>query len=66
MIRYCKGDLAREFKMKDMGLMHCFLELEVWKGDVEIFVSQGKYENEILRRLSMDSCKPMETPLASK
>ena len=29
LIRSCKEDLAREFKMKDMGLMHYFLELEV-------------------------------------
>ena len=35
----CKEDLAREFEMKDMGLMHYFLELEVWKDDGELFVS---------------------------
>ena len=29
-IRSCKEDLAREFKKKDMGLMHYFLGLEVW------------------------------------
>ena len=43
-----KEDLAREFEMKDMGFMHCFLSLEVWKGDREQFVSQRKCENEIL------------------
>eukprot|EP00253_Pinus_taeda_P028222 PITA_28222 len=26
----CKEDLAREFEMKDMGLMHYFLSMEVW------------------------------------
>ena len=30
-----------------------------------MFVSQGKYANEILRRFHMKSSKPMETPLAS-
>ena len=50
--------------MKDMGLMHYFLGMEVWQGDGELFVSQGKYANEILRRFDMDMCKPMETPLA--
>eukprot|EP00253_Pinus_taeda_P003849 PITA_03849 len=29
----CKEDLAREFEMKNMGLMHYFLGLEVRKGD---------------------------------
>eukprot|EP00253_Pinus_taeda_P005282 PITA_05282 len=27
------------------------------------FVSQGKYANKILRRLHMEKCKPMQTPL---
>ena len=26
----CKEDLLREFEMKDMGLMHYFLGMEVW------------------------------------
>src|ERR1700735_1622418 len=60
----CKGDLAREFKMKDMGLMHYFLGMEVWQKDGEVFVSQGKYANEIFRRFHMEKCKPMQTPLA--
>eukprot|EP00253_Pinus_taeda_P023990 PITA_23990 len=61
----CKEDLAREFKMKAMGLMHYFLGMEVWKKDGELFVSQGKYANEILRRFHMEKCKPMQNPLAS-
>ena len=61
----CKEDLVREFEMKYMGLVHYFLGLEVWKGDGELFVSQGKYANEILQRFHMDICKPMETPLAT-
>eukprot|EP00253_Pinus_taeda_P006094 PITA_06094 len=64
LIKSCKEDLAREFEMKDMGLMYYFLGLEVWQGDRELFVSQGKYANEILRRFRMESSKPMENPLA--
>ena len=30
LISGCKEDLAMEFKMKDIGLMHYFLGLEVW------------------------------------
>lgn len=30
LICFCKDDLAREFKMKDIGLMHYFLGREVW------------------------------------
>eukprot|EP00253_Pinus_taeda_P005668 PITA_05668 len=65
LIRSCKEDLVREFEMKDMGLMHYFVGLEVWKDDGEVFVSQGKYENQILQRFQMESCKPMETPLVT-
>lgn len=60
----CKEDLAREFEMKDMGLMHYFLGMEVWQKDGDFFVSQGKYANEILRRFHMEKCKLMQTPLA--
>jgi hypothetical protein len=31
LIAKCKRDLALEYEMKDLGLMHYFLELEVWQ-----------------------------------
>lgn len=40
--------------MNDMGLIYYFLELEVWKGDGELFVSHGKYANKILHKFRMD------------
>ena len=64
LIQSCKEDLAREFQMKDMGLMHYFLGMEVWQKYGEVSVSQGKYANEILRCFHMEKCKPMQTPLA--
>ena len=30
LITSCKEDLTREFEMKDMGLLHYFLGLEIW------------------------------------
>eukprot|EP00253_Pinus_taeda_P024976 PITA_24976 len=60
----CKEDLAREFEIKDMGLMHYFLDMEVSQKDGEVFVSQGKYANEILKRFHMEKCKPMQSPIA--
>eukprot|EP00253_Pinus_taeda_P020476 PITA_20476 len=65
LIRSYNKDLARKFNIRDMGLMHYFLVLEVWQGDGELFLSQEKYPNKILKRFRMDKCRPMETPPAT-
>jgi hypothetical protein len=63
LIASCKRDLALEFEMKDIGLMHYFLGLEVWQQPGEIFFGQGKYVVEILRRFEMMVTTPMITNL---
>jgi len=35
----CKRTLTFEFEMKDLGMMHYFLGLEVWQSTDEIFLS---------------------------
>jgi hypothetical protein len=42
LIEWCKQQLASEFEMKDLGLIHYFLGLEVWQCEDEIFLSQGR------------------------
>jgi hypothetical protein len=42
LIIQCKRELASEFDMKDLGLMHYYLRLEVWKKHGEIFLGKGK------------------------
>ena len=49
--------------MKYLGLMQDFLELEVWKSPEVIFLNQGKYSVEILKRFDMLECKAMDTPM---
>ena len=51
--------------MKDLGLMHYFLGLEVWKNSEGIFLNQGKYTVEILKIFNMLECKAMATPMDS-
>jgi hypothetical protein len=48
LIIQCKKDLASEFDMKDLGLMHYYLGLEVWHKHGEVFLGQGKYAIKIL------------------
>ena len=65
LIERCKLGLASEFKMKDIGLMHYFLGMEVWQEDVHVFLGQGKYAHDILRRFQMEGCRPMSTPMTT-
>ena len=50
MIVKCKRELAHEFEKKDLGLMHYFLDLEVWQRSDKTFLGQGKYTIDILWR----------------
>jgi len=63
LIEDCKKNLATEFDMKDLGRMHYFLGLEVWQQKGEIFLGQGRYVTEILKRFGMGECSPMATPM---
>ena len=51
--------------MKDLGMMHYFLGMEVWQNSGGIFLGQGKYTVDILKRFGMMDCKAMATPMAS-
>ena len=46
--------------------MHYFLGLEVWQNLEGIFLNQGKYAVEVLKRFEMLECKAMATPMDSK
>jgi hypothetical protein len=52
--------------MKDLGLMHYFLGLEVWQSQERIFLNQRKYTIEILKRFDILECKSMNTPMEAK
>ena len=51
--------------MKELGLMHYFLGLENWQRNDEIFLSQGKYTMDIVRRFGMVDCKSTNIPMDS-
>jgi len=55
-----------ELEMKDIGLMHYFLGLEVWQEGGHIFLEQGQYVVDVLSRFHMANCRPMATPMITK
>eukprot|EP00253_Pinus_taeda_P003965 PITA_03965 len=59
----CKKNLATEFDMKDLGLMHYFLGLEVWQHKGEFFLGQGRYATEIPKRFRMEDYRPVATSM---
>jgi hypothetical protein len=50
--------------MKD--LMHYRLGLEVWQSPEKIFLNQGKYAVEIMKKFDMLKCKSMNTHMEMK
>jgi hypothetical protein len=64
LITQCK-ELAYEFDMKHLGLMHYYLGLEVWKKRGEVFLGQGKYALKIIKKIGMMDCKSMATPMTT-
>jgi hypothetical protein len=65
LITETKRKLDVEFEMKYLSMMHYFLGLEVWQRPSEIFLNQGKYAIEILKRFRMMDCKAMPTPMVT-
>lgn len=63
LIDWCKRELTTRFEMKDLGLMHYFLGMEVWQKKDGIFLAHGKYTIDILRKFGMIDCKSINTPM---
>ena len=64
-IAACKKDLASEYEITYIGLMHYFLGLDIWQEPGHIFLGQGKYTVDILRRFRMEDSKLMSTPMVT-
>ncbi|GJZ55884.1 ribonuclease H-like domain-containing protein [Tanacetum coccineum] len=55
--------LHQEFAMTDLGLLNYFLGISVTRDSIGLFLSQKKYDIEILDRAHMDNCNPNRTPI---
>jgi histone deacetylase 1/2 len=59
------ADLREDFALKDLGMLHYFLGIEVKEEQGGITLSQGKYAQDLLKRVGMADCKPCTTPLSA-
>lgn len=61
-----KEAMMQTFEMTDLGPMQYFLGLEVIQRRGSVFVSQEKYDVDLLQRTGMSHCKCVDNPLNSK
>ena len=56
-------DLEKDFAIKDLGNLHYFLGIQVQRKKGELLLTQERYASDILKRVNMQLCKPVKTPL---
>jgi hypothetical protein len=56
-------DMQNEFEMSLLGELSFFLGLQICQSNQGIFISQTKYIREMLNRLGMEDCKPVNTSM---
>jgi hypothetical protein len=62
LLNQVKTNLKKKFEMTDLGFLHYFLGLHYLQTNEEIFLSQSKYDCDLLRHFHMDVCKPTPSP----
>jgi len=63
MMKEFKEDMMKTFEMTDLGLMNYFLGIKVKQQEDDIFFSQKKYIEALLKKFKMYDCKPVTTLL---
>ncbi|XP_031488883.1 uncharacterized mitochondrial protein AtMg00810-like [Nymphaea colorata] len=65
MIKSIMHTLDQEFGIKDLGLLHYFLGIQVTFSSKGLFLSQEKYMLDILQKANMIDAKPHCTPMST-
>ncbi|KAL6318642.1 hypothetical protein AAG906_000720 [Vitis piasezkii] len=62
-ISLLQGQLASEFEMKNLGGLKYFLGIKVARSTQGIFLSQRKYVLDLLSKVGLLECKPVDTSI---
>ncbi len=57
-----KKTMADRFKMKDLGVLHHLLGLQILMDDATIRLDQATYVDGLLKRFTMEEAHPVDTP----
>ncbi|XP_060963442.1 uncharacterized mitochondrial protein AtMg00810-like [Cannabis sativa] len=57
--------LDKCFTLKDLGDLHFFLGIEVFRDEAGLYLTQTKYIEDLLRRHNMTHLKPSPTPIST-
>jgi hypothetical protein len=57
--------LSQEFTIKDLGDLHYFLGIEVHKVSNGIILTQDKYASDLLQKVGIRDCKPVNSPMST-
>ena len=63
LVSWVQTQLKSTFSMTDLGLLHYFLDLEVWQFPTGIFICQKKYLQHLLERYGMQNCSSLTCPM---
>ncbi|XP_028772189.1 uncharacterized protein LOC114729360 [Neltuma alba] len=53
------------FSLKDLGPLYFFLGIEIFRDSSGLYLNQGKYTLDILKKLNMLDCAPVPTPMVT-
>ena len=57
--------MKNEFEMSMIGEMNFFLGLQIIQNNENIFISQTKYLNDLLKRFGLENCKLVGIPIVN-
>jgi hypothetical protein len=58
-----KNQMAKVFKMSDLGLLIYYLGIEVRHEKEGMFLSQRCYARKVLEKMGLEACNPCQVPV---